>query len=73
MKTTVSNLFMQISKTEIENLTQKVNETVAFGVTKNKPKIFSAADLWNIERQGKAGSKEGTCNADFRESCSPFF
>ena len=54
MKATASNLFKQISKPEIESLTQQVNETVAFGVTQNKPKIFSAAELWNIQRQRKS-------------------
>lgn len=51
MKTQLTNLFSQISKTEVENLTTQVKETLAMGDTQNSSKIFSAAELWNIQRQ----------------------
>ena len=51
MKTTSTNLFNQISKTAVENLTLEVKETLDMGYVQNKSKTFSAAELWNIQRQ----------------------
>jgi len=51
MKTQLTNLFSQISKTEVDNLTTQVKETLAMGLTQNSSKVFSAAELWNIQRQ----------------------
>jgi hypothetical protein len=49
---TQSNLFQEITKTEINTLTEQVKETLALGYKTTKQ--FSAADLWNIQRQRKA-------------------
>lgn len=49
---TQTNLFQEISKAGINNLTQQVKETLAIGY--NDVKQFSVADLWNIQRQRKA-------------------
>lgn len=50
MKTQTS-LFQLISKKDLQNLTEQVNETLATGYEKSKQ--FSSADLWNIQRQRK--------------------
>lgn len=47
-----TNLFQNLNKAEINNLTHQVKETLAIGYNKQ----FSAADLWNIQRQRKAVS-----------------
>jgi hypothetical protein len=54
MKTQSTNLFEQISKTQVESLTMEVKETLAMGYNHRKSKIFSAAELWNIQRQRKS-------------------
>lgn len=47
-----SNLFFgQIDKEEILKLTNIVRETIAVPEKQIDEKIFSAADLWNIQRQ----------------------
>ncbi len=53
MKTQNTNFLVQLSKTELVNLTQEVKETVA---TENlvTTKTFSSADLWNIQRTRKS-------------------
>lgn len=45
-----TNLFETLSKKELGTLTTEVNETLAtnFSCTQQKP--FSAAELWNIQR-----------------------
>jgi len=50
MRRLSSLLFTKLSKEELSNITNIVDETVAVG---HKPasKIFSAADMWNIQRQ----------------------
>ena len=53
MKMQLTNLFNQISKTQVENLTMEIKETLALGYNHNKAKTFSAAELWNIQRQRK--------------------
>lgn len=52
MKTTTKGLGLVISKEELEKLTMDVKESIAFGCT-NHQKIFSAGDLWNIQRRSK--------------------
>lgn len=47
-----SNLFGAINKFQVEGLTHIIQETLATGFSKNK--IFTAADLWNIQRQNKS-------------------
>jgi hypothetical protein len=54
MKTQSTNLFNQISKTQVENLTMEVKETLAMSYNHNQSKTFSAAELWNIQRQRKS-------------------
>jgi hypothetical protein len=54
MKTASANLFSQISKTETDNLTTQVKETLAMGYAQNNTKTFSAAELWNIQRQRRS-------------------
>ena len=49
---TQTNLFREISQEGMNNLTGQVKETLAIGY--NTVKQFSAADLWNIQRQRKA-------------------
>ena len=53
MKKNSSGLFMQLSNNEVVSLTKVVNETVAIGFTPVNRKVFSTADLWNIQRQKK--------------------
>jgi hypothetical protein len=52
MNTQLKSLFTSISKTEKTKLTTVVNETLAFNLVKEKS--FTAADLWNIQRQRKS-------------------
>ncbi|NOT94473.1 hypothetical protein [Ferruginibacter sp.] len=54
MNTTTTNLFKAISKTETKELTIIVKETLAFGVAQTQGKHFTAADLWNIQRQKRS-------------------
>ncbi|MEP7165011.1 MAG: hypothetical protein ABI741_09955 [Ferruginibacter sp.] len=54
MKTQLINLFTQISKKEVENLDTEVKETLAMGYNYKQVKTFSAAELWNIQRQRKS-------------------
>jgi hypothetical protein len=49
---TQTNLFQHITKVEMNNLTTQVKETIAHGYVQEKN--FSAAELWNIQRQRKA-------------------
>lgn len=50
MKTNSSNLFTQLSKNAIENLTTTVKEILSKDVVNQQQKTFSSADLWNIQR-----------------------
>ena len=43
--------FSQISKEQTANLTAVVNETLVVGFI--QAKIFSTADLWNIQRRSR--------------------
>ena len=47
------NLLDSLKSNEIKNLTLQIRETVARGFTNQKRRIFSAADLWNIQRTKK--------------------
>ncbi len=53
MNTQNKSLFTAMSKTETKELTTIVKETLAFGVV-NQEKHFTAADLWNIQRQKRS-------------------
>lgn len=54
MNTLNKNLFTVISKTEKEQLTTVVKETIAFDAVQVKTKHFTTADLWNIQRQKRS-------------------
>ena len=54
MKTQSTNLFNQISHSEVKDLTTMVKETLDFGCCNKQHKTFSAADLWNIQRQRRS-------------------
>lgn len=54
MKKQSNNLFATISSEEAASLTSIVNETLATSCNQSNGKIFTAADLWNIQRQGKS-------------------
>lgn len=53
MKKQSFNSFMPVSKTEMSFLTTEVKETLATNFETTQEKIFSAADLWNIQRNKK--------------------
>ena len=60
MKTQSANLFSQISKATVKTLTTEVKETLDFGYANGQSKTFSAAELWNIQRQRRSlGSRRG--------------
>lgn len=47
------NLLGSLTNNEIKSLTLQIRETVAQGFINQKRRIFSAADLWNIQRTKK--------------------
>ncbi len=51
MKRQSTNMFTRLSKEELEVLTTQVNEVLVPEFKNGHPKIFSVADLWNIQRQ----------------------
>ena len=52
MKSTT--LFTKINQAFVANLTPEVKETIAFDLVNPKHKIFTAAELWNVQRQRKS-------------------
>lgn len=54
MKKQSTTLFATKSTEQLENLTSVVNETLATGINLPKSRIFTTADLWNIQRQDKS-------------------
>jgi len=54
MKRQSNSLFTPLGKEELNALTTTVNEVVAFDFKNAGNKIFSAADLWNIQRQRRS-------------------
>ena len=57
MKKQSFNSFMPVSKTEMSTLTQEVKETLVTNFETTQEKIFSAADLWNIQRNKKTNNR----------------
>ena len=57
MKKQSNTLFIEISKEQVENLTTIVKETIVAGYNQAQTKLFTAADLWNIQRQKKGFSQ----------------
>jgi hypothetical protein len=53
MKKQSTSLFTQMSVNQFKHLTTIVTETVATEFNDIKEKKFTAAVLWNIQRQGK--------------------
>jgi len=54
MKTQSANFFNEISKAHMVSLTSEVKETLAFDHFEKKDRIFSAVDVWNIQRQKRS-------------------
>lgn len=54
MKKQSDNLFETISSEQLTSLKSVVNETIVTGLNQANNKTFTAADLWNIQRQGKS-------------------
>lgn len=48
---TQSPLFSTLTKSTMQRLTMVVEETLALDIKQNR--IFSAADLWNIQRRSR--------------------
>ncbi len=53
MKLQSNNLLENLTRTELKNLTTEVKETVFVNFKKERKKIFSAAQLWDIQRRKK--------------------
>jgi hypothetical protein len=53
MKRTNNNLFNRLSCSTLENLTREVRESLDVELQVIKQPVFTAADLWNIQRQGR--------------------
>jgi len=47
------NILSALKSNEIKNLTIQVKETIANGFTKERKRVFSAAQLWDIQRRRK--------------------
>ncbi|MEO6720230.1 MAG: hypothetical protein ABIN67_07675 [Ferruginibacter sp.] len=54
MKKQSNTLFATISKAQVENLTNLVKETLVPGYSQTPAKQFTAADLWNIQRNKRS-------------------
>ena len=54
MKKQSTGIFGQLSTKQMENLTDVVRETLAIDFCQPTARIFTAADLWSIQRQGKS-------------------
>jgi hypothetical protein len=53
MKLQSNNLLDNLTKTELKNLTTEVRETVFVNFKKERKRIFSVAQLWDIQRRKK--------------------
>ncbi len=53
MKLHSNNLLEQLTPVELNKLTTEVKETLCSEVQNDRKRIFSAAQLWNIERRRK--------------------
>ena len=54
MRRLSSTLFTRLNKEELAGITHIVKEVVAVGHKTTSDKIFSSADLWNIQRQKRS-------------------
>jgi hypothetical protein len=53
MKLQSNNLLENLTRNELKVLTSEVKETLAQDFKKEKKKIFSAAQMWDIQRRRK--------------------
>lgn len=53
MKILLNGLLEPLSNSEVKNLTSEVNETLGTNFKNEKSKIFSSAELWDIQRRRK--------------------
>ncbi|HEU5365681.1 MAG TPA: hypothetical protein VFU62_09120 [Hanamia sp.] len=53
MKLQSNKLLENLTRTELKNLTTEVKETVFVNFKKERKRIFSAAQLWDIQRRRK--------------------
>jgi hypothetical protein len=53
MKLQTNKLLENLTRTELKNLTTEVKETVFVNFKKERKRIFSAAQLWDIQRRRK--------------------
>jgi hypothetical protein len=51
MKTQTNSFYTFIGKATLANYATDIKETVAMGHGQQTAKIFSTADMWNIERR----------------------
>jgi hypothetical protein len=51
MKKQTNNPISFLSQEDVQSLTTEVKETIAAGYS--KPRVFSAAELWDIQRRGR--------------------
>jgi len=51
MKMQQQNLLAPLTEEKLKELTTEVKEVLATGFVKNNTRVFSSADLWNIQRQ----------------------
>jgi len=51
MRRQLVSLFTSLTKEELAAITNIVKEVVAVGNKPTSEKVFSSADLWNIQRQ----------------------
>ena len=56
MRKQSTTLFPLLGQVQVESLTTIVKETLALNYETNEPKkkVFTAAELWNIQRQKKS-------------------
>lgn len=50
MKKQFNILSASISEETLANLTKEIKETIAFDFLQPKPKCFTVAELWNVQR-----------------------
>lgn len=64
MKQEVSNSKIYLNQEELSELVKEVKETIAAGIDFEKEKenktIFSAADLWRIQRMKRTNQRRST-------------
>lgn len=53
MKKQLNLPYSQMTKAEFEDLTFIVAETIAGGFHSSETRVFTTAELWNIQRRGK--------------------